>query len=53
MFKNKQTAKSILILQKKDENVKPPKQAIVSQFAYLYPMADEVEKILLNIDRLD
>src|SRR4051794_2356875 len=29
MFKNKQTQKSILILQKKHENVKPPKQVLL------------------------
>jgi site-specific DNA-methyltransferase (adenine-specific) len=50
MFKNKQTQKSILILQKKHENVKPPKQVLLVNMPSL-SNGREVEKILLNIDR--
>jgi site-specific DNA-methyltransferase (adenine-specific) len=49
MFKNKQTQKSILILQKKHETVKPPKQVLLVNMPSL-SNASEVEKILLNID---
>jgi site-specific DNA-methyltransferase (adenine-specific) len=50
MFKNKQTQKSILILQKKQENVNPPKQVLLVNMPSL-SNGREVEKILLNIDR--
>lgn len=49
MFKNKQTQKSILILQKKHENVQSPKQVLLVNMPSL-SNASEVEKILLNID---
>jgi len=50
MFKNKQTQKSILILQKKHKNVKSPKQVLLVNMPSL-SNGREVEKILLNIDR--
>lgn len=50
MFKNKQAAKSILVLQKKGEGVKPPKQALLVDLPSLSKVA-EVDKILTKIDR--
>ncbi|WP_071393836.1 class I SAM-dependent methyltransferase [Bacillus tuaregi] len=50
MFKNKQSAKSILILQKKDESVKPPKQVLLANMPS-FSNGDEMEKILTKIDR--
>jgi site-specific DNA-methyltransferase (adenine-specific) len=49
MFKNKQAGKSILIMQKKAENVLPPKQALLVQLPSLSSTA-VTEKILAKID---
>lgn len=49
MFKNQNAAKSILILQKKGEDVKPPKQVLLVKLPSL-SKALEVEKILHKID---
>ena len=48
MFKNEQSAKSIFILQKKGENVKPPKQALLvnlPSFSNKAAMSGIIEKI--------
>jgi site-specific DNA-methyltransferase (adenine-specific) len=50
MFKNKQAAKSILVLQKKGDGVKPPKQALLVDLPSLSKVA-EVDKILTKIDK--
>jgi site-specific DNA-methyltransferase (adenine-specific) len=50
MFKNKNAAKSILILQKKGEEVKPPKQVLLVDLPSLSKAA-EMDKILTKIDR--
>jgi site-specific DNA-methyltransferase (adenine-specific) len=50
MFKNKNAAKSILILQKKGENVQPPKQALLVDLPSL-SNAVEVDKILKKIEK--
>lgn len=49
LFKNKNAAKSIFILQKKGEDVKPPKQVLLVNLPSLSKTA-EVEKILGKID---
>jgi site-specific DNA-methyltransferase (adenine-specific) len=49
MFKNQNATKSILILQKKGEDVKPPKQVLLVKLPSL-SKALEVEKILHKID---
>lgn len=49
MFKNKQAGKSILILQKKDDEVKPPKQVLLVNMPSLSKGA-EVENVLREID---
>ncbi|WP_102274270.1 class I SAM-dependent methyltransferase [Cytobacillus massiliigabonensis] len=49
LFKNKNAAKSIFILQKKGEGVKPPKQVLLVNLPSLSKTA-EVEKILSKID---
>jgi site-specific DNA-methyltransferase (adenine-specific) len=49
MFKNKNAGKSILILQKKGENVQPPKQALLVQLPSLSSSA-VMEKVLGKID---
>jgi site-specific DNA-methyltransferase (adenine-specific) len=48
MFKNKNSAKSILILQKKGEAVKPPKQALLVHLPSL-SSAQAMESILVQI----
>jgi site-specific DNA-methyltransferase (adenine-specific) len=48
MFNNKATAKSILILQKKGENVQPPKEALLVELPSLSSM-NAMEKILSQI----
>lgn len=48
MFNNKATAKSILILQKKGENVQPPKEALLVELPSLSSMK-AMEKILSQI----
>jgi site-specific DNA-methyltransferase (adenine-specific) len=50
MFKNKNAAKSILILQKKGEEVKPPKQVLLADLPSLSKAA-EMDKILTKIDK--
>ncbi|OIK16905.1 hypothetical protein BIV60_01885 [Bacillus sp. MUM 116] len=50
MFKNKNTAKSILVLQKKGEGVQPPKQALLVNLPTLSNAA-EMDKILLKMDK--
>ncbi len=50
IFKNKNTAKSILILQKKDDDVKPPKQALLVNMPSL-SNGPRLEKILSSIER--
>jgi site-specific DNA-methyltransferase (adenine-specific) len=50
MFKNKNAAKSILVLQKKGENVQPPKQALLVDLPSL-SNAVEVDKILKKIEK--
>ncbi|MFD0827284.1 class I SAM-dependent methyltransferase [Neobacillus sp. M.A.Huq-85] len=50
MFKNKSTAKSILVLQKKGEEVQPPKQALLVNLPSLSNAA-EMDKILLKMDK--
>jgi site-specific DNA-methyltransferase (adenine-specific) len=49
MFKNKNAAKSILILQKKGENVEPPKQALLVQLPSLSSL-QATESILNQIE---
>jgi site-specific DNA-methyltransferase (adenine-specific) len=48
MFKNKDSAKSILILQKKGENVHPPKEALLVSLPSLSNI-NEMDKILTQI----
>jgi site-specific DNA-methyltransferase (adenine-specific) len=50
MFKNKQAAKSILILQKKEDELKPPKQVLLVNMPSL-SNAPAMKKILDNIDQ--
>jgi site-specific DNA-methyltransferase (adenine-specific) len=50
LFKNKQAGKSILVLQKKGEEVKPPKQVLLVNMPSLTKAA-EVEKMLAKIDQ--
>lgn len=50
MFKNKQAAKSILILQKKGEGVKQPKQALLVDMPKLSD-GQAMSNILANIDK--
>lgn len=50
MFKNKQSAKSILILQKQDDTLVPPKQVLLVNMPS-FSNGNEVEKILTKIDR--
>ncbi|WP_338449113.1 class I SAM-dependent methyltransferase [Niallia oryzisoli] len=50
MFKNKQSAKSILILQKKEDTLEPPKQVLLVNMPS-FSNGNEVEKILAKIDR--
>ena len=47
MFKNKQTQKSILILQKKHENVKSPKQVLLVNM----PSLSNAERSGKNINK--
>lgn len=49
MFKNKNAGKSILILQKKGENIQPPKQALLVQLPSLSSSA-VMEKVLGKMD---
>lgn len=49
MFKNENAAKSVLILQKKGEEVQPPKQVLLVSLPSL-TKANEVEKIFYKID---
>jgi len=49
MFKNKQTAKSILVLQKKGEGINPPKQALLVNLPSL-SKRKELDAILHGID---
>ncbi|KAB2338835.1 class I SAM-dependent methyltransferase [Cytobacillus depressus] len=49
LFKNEKAAKSIFILQKKGEDVKPPKQVLLANLPTL-SKTNEVEKILQKID---
>jgi site-specific DNA-methyltransferase (adenine-specific) len=49
MFKNKKAGKSILIMQKKGENVQPPKQALLVQLPSLSSAA-VTEKLLGKMD---
>ncbi|WP_066292331.1 class I SAM-dependent methyltransferase [Bacillus sp. FJAT-29937] len=49
LFKNEKAAKSIFILQKKGEGVKPPKQVLLANLPSL-SKTNEIEKILLKID---
>jgi site-specific DNA-methyltransferase (adenine-specific) len=49
MFKNKNAAKSILIMQKKGENVRPPKQALLAHLPSLSSAA-VTERIVRQID---
>ncbi|MDN3018226.1 class I SAM-dependent methyltransferase [Paenibacillus sp. BSR1-1] len=50
MFKNKNAAKSILILQKKGEDVEPPKQALLVDLPSLSSAA-EMDKILIKMEK--
>lgn len=50
MFKNKNSAKSILILQKKGEGAEPPKQVLLADLPSLSKAA-EVDKILVKIEK--
>jgi len=50
MFKNKSGAKSILILQKLGEEIKPPKQVLLVNLPTL-SKGNEVERVLRNIDQ--
>ncbi|MEH7331492.1 class I SAM-dependent methyltransferase [Neobacillus drentensis] len=50
MFKNKNAAKSILILQKKGEDVQPPKQALLVDLPSLSSAA-EMDKILTKMEK--
>ncbi|MGJ7912832.1 class I SAM-dependent methyltransferase [Neobacillus sp. LXY-1] len=50
MFKNKNSAKSILVLQKKGEKVQPPKQALLVNLPSL-SNRNEMDKILLQIEK--
>ena len=49
LFKNKEAGKSILILQKKADDLKSPKQVLLVNMPSL-SNASEVEKILVKID---
>ncbi|MFC5735251.1 class I SAM-dependent methyltransferase [Cytobacillus gottheilii] len=49
LFKNEQAAKSILILQKKGENVKPPKEALLVNLPSL-SKAQAVDRILTQVN---
>jgi site-specific DNA-methyltransferase (adenine-specific) len=49
MFKNKNAGKSILILQKKGENIQPPKQALLVQLPSL-SSSTVMEKVLGKMD---
>lgn len=50
MFKNKASAKSIFVLQKKGEGVLPPKQALLVNLPNLSNVV-EMDKILLKMDK--
>ncbi|KAA9027487.1 class I SAM-dependent methyltransferase [Niallia endozanthoxylica] len=50
MFKTKQSAKGILILQKKEDSLKPPKQVLLANMPS-FSNGSEVENILTKIDR--
>jgi site-specific DNA-methyltransferase (adenine-specific) len=50
IFKNKSSAKSILILQKKGENIQPPKQALLVNLPSL-SNAHEMDKILTKMEK--
>ncbi|GHH97296.1 class I SAM-dependent methyltransferase [Neobacillus kokaensis] len=50
MFKNKNAAKSIFIVQKKGEGIKPPKQALLVDLPSLSNKL-EMDKILIKIDK--
>lgn len=50
MFKNENAAKSVLILQKKSENIKPPKQVLLVNLPSLTKQ-NEVEKVFHKIDK--
>ncbi|MEH7118917.1 class I SAM-dependent methyltransferase [Neobacillus vireti] len=50
IFKNKNTAKSILIVQKKGENIQPPKQALLVNLPSL-SNAYEMDKILTKMEQ--
>lgn len=50
MFKNKQSAKTIFILQKMEEGVKPPKQVLLANLPS-FSNAGEMEKMLRKIDQ--
>lgn len=50
MFKNKNAAKSILVLQKKGENVQPPKQALLVDLPTLSNVA-EMDKMITKIEK--
>jgi site-specific DNA-methyltransferase (adenine-specific) len=50
MFNNINTAKSILILQKKGEDVQPPKQALLVDLPNL-SNAIEMDKILVKMEK--
>jgi site-specific DNA-methyltransferase (adenine-specific) len=50
MFNNKNTAKSIMILQKKGEGVQPPKQALLVDLPSL-SNAIEMDKILSKMEK--
>lgn len=50
MFKTKSAAKSILVLQKKGEGIKPPKQALLVNLPSL-SKRQEMDKILTEIDK--
>ncbi|WP_084361093.1 class I SAM-dependent methyltransferase [Neobacillus fumarioli] len=50
MFKNKQAAKSIFVVQKKGEDIKPPKQALLVALPSL-SKRQEMDRILTEIDK--
>ncbi len=50
MFKTEKAAKSILILQKNGDGVKPPKQALLVNLPKL-SNANEMNRILTEIDK--
>ncbi|WP_423799306.1 class I SAM-dependent methyltransferase [Neobacillus sp. SAB-20_R2A] len=50
MFRDKNSAKSILIVQKKGEEIKPPKQALLVNLPSL-SNRQEMDKILVNIEK--